>query len=312
MEITFSDPIYLWFIFIIPLFLFTHFYSFKFVKRRAIRLANFESIKRVSGAEKISLNWLVIIIRFFTILLLILSVSGMIIWYEGKSSDNSFIIAIDASGSMLAQDFTPNRLEAAKEAAILFVDGLETNTEVAVLSFSGIANIEKELSTNLIEVKDSIRKISLNSMHGTAIGDVIRVSLNIFSEQDKPRSIILLTDGRENVASEEEFDKIVNKAKEDKVTIHTIGIGTSSGGLLPGIEMISTIDDRFLQKIADDTGGKYYHVEDNERLMEAYKAISTTSESLIPFNSRVPFIFAALFFLFLEWGFLNTKFKSIP
>ena len=312
MALTFTDPLYLWLSLLIPLFLVTHFYSLKYVKKRAIRLANFEALKRVSGGERVSVNWMVLILRFSAITILILSAAGMVIWYKGISSDNNYVIAIDASGSMLADDFKPNRLEAAKNSALLFFDNLDSKAEAGVVSFSGISEIEQKLTSNILEVKNVIQNIQFKSIHGTAIGDAIKTSLNLLSNDEKPRVIILLTDGRENVASSEELFKIVGKAKENQVTIHTIGIGTKTGGMVPGIEMLSTIDDEMLTNIAQITDGTYFRVESDEKLREAYKTIASSSESSIPIKMRIPLLLAAIFLIFIEWGLINTKFRSIP
>lgn len=312
MAITFTNPLYLWLFLILPLFLVTYLYSLRYVKKRAIRFANFEAIKRVSGGEKVSVNWIILILRLGIIILLILSASGMVIWYQGVSSDNSYVIAIDASGSMLADDFKPNRLEAAKNAALLFVDNINSKAEIGVVSFSGIGESEQKLTSNMFEVKDSIQNIKFKSIHGTAIGDAIKVSLNLFSSDEKPRVIILLTDGRENVVSSEELFKVVELAKKNHIIIYTIGIGTKAGGAVPGIEMTSTIDDDVLTEIAQSTNGKYFRVESDEKLREAYKIIDSSSESNIPIKMYLPLLLLAIFLIFIEWGLLNTKFKSIP
>ena len=312
MAITFTDPLYLWLFLIMPLFLITHFYPLKYAKRRAVRLANFEAIKRVSGAEKISVNFLILILRSSVIIFLILSAAGMVVWYKGTSSDNNYVIAIDASGSMLADDFKPNRLEAAKNAALLFLSQLNSKAEVGVVSFSGMGEIEQKLTSDMFEVRNSIQNIEFRSIHGTAIGDAIKASLILLTSDGKPRVIILLTDGRENIASPEELSKVVELAKEDKVTIHTIGIGTEEGGEVPGIEMTSTIDDEVLTKLSEITGGEYFRVGSDEKLKEAYQKIASSSESDISVRMRLPLIMAGIFLLFFEWGLLNTKFKTIP
>ena len=312
MAITFTDPLYLWLFLIIPLFLITHFHSSKYMKKRAIRLANFEAMSRVSGKEKISVNWMVLVLRLIIIACLILSAAGLVVWYEGLSSDNNYIIAIDASGSMLADDFKPNRLDAAKNAALLFADNVGPKAKIGVVSFSGIGQIEQKLTSDMFIVKNSIMDIEFKSIHGTAIGDAIKTSLNLITDDEKPGIIVLLTDGRENVASSEELFKVVESAKEKKIKINTIGIGTIGGGMVPGIEMTSTIDDEVLTEISQITNGKYFRVQSDEKLKETYKEIAASSEANIPIKMRLYLILSAIFMVFIEWGLLNTKFRSIP
>jgi Ca-activated chloride channel family protein len=164
----------------------------------------------------------------------------------------------------------------------------------------------------MFEVKNSIRDIQFKSIHGTAIGDAIKVSLNLLSSEEKPGVIVLLTDGRENIASSEELSKVVEIAKKNQIIIHSIGIGTKAGGQVPGMGMTSTIDDAALNKIAQTTGGKYSRVESPESLKEVYKEIAISSESKIPIKMRLPLVLLAIFLIFIEWGLLNTKFRSIP
>jgi Ca-activated chloride channel homolog len=312
MTITFSDQIYLWLLFVLPFFIITDLYSLKYVRKRAMRLANFEAIKRVSGAGKFTINWFILIMRVIVIFSLIFSAAGLIFWYEGISGENNFVLAIDASGSMLADDFIPNRLEAAKEAAILFVDSVNPTTKIGVVSFSGIGEIDNGLTINKFDTKQAINSIQFKTIHGTAIGDAIKVSSNLLVTDEKPKVIILLTDGRENVASESDLLKVVEIAKKNRITIHTIGIGTETGGQVPGISLLSTIDEETLKNIASFTNGNYFRTESKEQLKESYNKIAATTISNIPLPLRLPLLLLALFILFIEWGFLNTKFRSIP
>ena len=104
-QITFRDPIFLWFLLSIPFLMITHFYSLRYVTRKAVRFANFEALSRVSGGEALSRNIPLLILRTITLFFLICSVSGPTLWYTGQSSENNYVIALDASRSMLADDF---------------------------------------------------------------------------------------------------------------------------------------------------------------------------------------------------------------
>lgn len=312
MEVTFVNPIYLWFLVSIPFLILTHFFTLKYVKRRAMRFANFEAISRVTGGQALSKNISLLFIRMFTLLFLILSAAGTILWYKGQSSDYNYVLAIDASGSMLANDIEPNRLEAAKDAAVLFVDNLKSRAKIGVVSFSGVGSVEQKLIEDYTTTKETIRNIQIKTIHGTAIGDALVSSSNLLVTEEKAKLIILLTDGRENIAGEEEINKVIDYLKEGHITVNTIGVGTTAGGTLPGIEMISTIDEPMLMKIAETTGGKYYRAEKKEDLEGIYKAIATSTEANLPVNLSIPFMLAALALLFLEWGLINTKYRTIP
>jgi len=109
---------------------------------------------------------------------------------------------IDASGSMLADDYTPNRLEAAKKSAIEFVDSLNRGTKVGIISFAGTSFLLQSLTEDVFQVKEAINKISSIKAGGTAIGDSLVLAVNTFKISEnlnKGKSIVLLTDGRNNV-----------------------------------------------------------------------------------------------------------------
>lgn len=312
MEVTFINPIYLWFLISIPFLALTHFFTLKYVIRRAMRFANFEAIARVSGGQALSKNFTLLILRMSTLIFLILSAAGTILWYTGQSSDYNYVLTIDASGSMLAEDIQPNRLEAAKDAAVLFVNNLRARARIGVVSFSGVGSIEQNLIEDHEATKETIRSIQIKQIHGTAIGDSLVASSNLLMTEDKAKLIVLLTDGRENIASEEDLLEVIDNLKKEHITVHTVGIGTELGGRLPGIEAISTLDEETLIIIAEETGGKYFKAEDKSELEEIYKAIATSTEAEIPIKLSIPFMLAALALLFFEWGLINTKYRTIP
>ena len=123
------------------------------------KFANFEALSRVTGSMNLSMNLPLLLLRFFTLLFLILALSGPIIWYMGKGGDFNFVIAIDSSGSMLADDFSPNRLEAAKGAASEFVDSVSKGSELALLSFSGTSLLKETLTDDFDKIKEACQNI---------------------------------------------------------------------------------------------------------------------------------------------------------
>ena len=109
---------YLTFLVSVPFFVVMHFLILRHTKRRALKFANFEALARVTGMELLNRNIIVLVIRLAAILALILSAAGTVIWYTGNVSEYDFVLAIDSSSSMLANDFYPTRLEAAKKLGI--------------------------------------------------------------------------------------------------------------------------------------------------------------------------------------------------
>lgn len=313
MEITFLNPEYLWIAFGIPLLLLLHFYSLKYIKLRALKFANFEALSRVTGGMILSRNINLLVLRLFVLLFLTLSLAGTTIWYKGKVDVADYVVAIDNSGSMLANDFEPNRLEAAKEAAIMFTENLESKSKIGVITFAGVGLIELPLTENRWKIKKSIEGIEINSLHGTAIGEALKTSANLLLEEDRSKIIVLLTDGRENIASQEELNKIMDYIRKKQITVNTVGVATKTGGVLPGVEAVSTVDEAMLSHIANITGGVYKQPENKEELINVFKSFTYESaEAKIPIRMRLPLILIAFLILFVEWILVNTRYRTIP
>jgi Ca-activated chloride channel family protein len=314
MEITFISPVYLWFLACIPFFIALHLLTLRFVKRRAMNFANFEAIKRVGtglkGGRILSRNIVLLVMRLFTLLFLIFALAGTVLWYYGKSSDFDFVLAIDASGSMLADDFIPNRLEAAKKAALSFMDEIPRRAKVAVISFAGTTFVKQRLTEDFFKVKEAINSMEIEFASGTAIGDAIISSANQFEEGERAKVVVLLTDGQSNVGTLPE--EAIQYANDNHVTVNTIGVATEKGGEFAEIDIISRLDEDTLKSIAANTGGKYYKAENVEELSKAYKEIATTAEKKVPVKLTMPFMLIAFLLIFVEWILINTRYRTIP
>lgn len=312
MEITFTNPTYLWFLVVIPLMILAHFVSLRFTKRKALKFANFPAIEYVTGERILSKNYTVLAIRLVTLFLLILAVSGAMFWYEGETANTGFVLAIDASGSMMATDYSPTRMDAAKNSALSFVDAAPEHTEIGVLSFAGVAFVKQAPTSDLSKVRKAIKNVSTEIAGGTAIGSAIISSTTILTDPNKAKVIILLTDGQSNVGPS--VDEAISYANENHVTIYTIGIGTQLGGTLSemNLSFVSKLDPRTLMDIANQTKGKYYGANNESEISKAYKEIAKSNTQKIPVNISFIFLIAALALLLLEWGLLNTKFRTLP
>jgi Ca-activated chloride channel family protein len=310
MEITFVNPKYLWLLAIVPFLILTHFYGLKFSRKKAIKFSNFEALERVTGGLNISMNLPLLLLRLFTLLFLIFALSSPILWYIGKGSNFSFLVAIDSSGSMLADDFSPNRLEAAKESALQFADALPKNSQLAVMGFAGVAFMKQSLTEDINKVKDAISAIKIERSSGTAIGDAIVTGSGIFEANEKGKVIVLLTDGQSNVGTT--IEEAIRYANEKFINIYTIGIGTEEGGRFAGIEAISKLDEDSLKSISQNTGGKFYKAQNNQEILQAYNEIARTTDKKIPLKLSLWLIILTFVTLSIEWIIVNTKFRSIP
>ena len=287
-----------------------HIYSIKYIKRRAIRFANFEAISRFTGEKIISKNYITLILRVLTLIFLILAISGMMLLYKGFTSNSDFVLAIDASGSMLAEDYEPNRMNAAKDAAILFVDSIPEESMIGVLSFAGISFVIEPLTNNKEDVRASIETIRVDTIGGTAIGDALITSSNTLSESTRSKSIIILTDGQNNVGVSvaEAVDYAIGKG----IMINTIGIGTEEGGVFQNMTFVSKLDTESMEYISNMTGGTFYRADNTTMLRDIFLEIAGSHEQIIKFDASTTLLLISLLFFFVEWLLTNTKYKTLP
>ena len=323
-EITFSNPMYLWTLLLMPFIILTHILTLKYARSAALKFSNFEAIERVSKGEFLgkpyrglfrNKNIFLLFLRVVIYTLLILSVTGTTLWYTGKASDFDFMLAIDTSTSMLADDFDINRLESAKESAKIFVDSVVGKSNIGVVSFASTVFVDKGLTSDKGEIKKIINQLDIKESGGTNIGDALITSANLLvleeSEQDEQsKVIILLTDGQSNTGTP--VDAAVGYAKAREVIIHTIGISTEEGGKFFGIDVISKLDEESLNNIAEQTNGRYFRAKSQDALETIFKEIASFTERRISFNMSWIFLIIALCLLALEWILMQTMYKTIP
>jgi len=309
MEIVFNHPVYLWFLLILPILIITHFLSIKVTKRKALKFANFEAIARVTGKQVLSFNIGLLFIRIIIFLLIIFSVSGITLWYSGYGTNFDFVLVIDASSSMLVDDFSPNRIEAAKNSAKGFLNEIGGNNQVGVVTFSGTAFVEQELTNDFEQVRYVINNVEVSNTGGTNLGEAIINSVNLLLSSDKGRSIILLTDGQSNLGLP--LMEAIEYANIKQVTIHTIGIGTEEGGEYLGLTTLK-LDEESLRTISGSTEGSFHLAKDKESLDTAYKEIAKLTETRLKKDLSITFMLIGFALLLLEWLLINTKYRTIP
>ena len=244
---------------------------------------------------------------------------------EGEGID--IILCLDVSGSMTAQDFTPNRMEAAKKVATDFINKRLTD-RIGIVIFAGESFTQCPLTTDhdvLVSAIENIRNGLLED--GTAIGAGLSTSVDrIRNSTSKSKIVLLLTDGENNSGL---IDPKTAKeiAKAFGIKVYTIGVGTEGFAPQPintptGIVMQTqkvSIDEKLLTEIANETGGKYFRAKDNNSLNSIYATIDTLEKSKIEIIKTVrfedkfyPFVIAAIFFLLLEMLLNYTLFRKFP
>lgn len=244
---------------------------------------------------------------------------------EGEGID--IILAIDVSGSMTAQDFTPNRMEAAKKVAEEFVDSRPSD-RIGVVIFAGESFTQCPLTTDHYVLISQIQQIRNGLLEdGTAIGSGLATSVDrLRSSKAKSKVVILLTDGINNGGLIDPATAL-EIAKAFKVKVYTIGVGTDGYAPTPvstplGIVMQNekvAIDEKLLQNIAGQTGGKYFRATDNKSLQNIYSEIDHLEKSKVEITTYhrysekfYPLIFAAMAFLLLEIILRFTVFRKFP
>lgn len=237
------------------------------------------------------------------------------------------IMAMDISGSMLAEDFKPNRLEASKDVALEFVKG-RLNDRIGLVVFSGESFTQCPLTTDHGVLLNLISEVKSGMIEdGTAIGDGLGTAVNRLKEsQAVSKVIILLTDGENNRGFIDPLSA-AEIAKVYKLRVYTIGVG--SIGLAPYPvetpfgkqyqQMEVRIDEPLLRQIADMTGGKYFRATNKKKLEEIYSEIDQLEKSKIDvteFKKKkeefLPFAFLALGILLLDFFLTSVILKRFP
>ncbi len=291
--------------------------SKKFSKKRALRFGNFETLQKVAGKKLLSYSIIPIMIRIFALILIILSLSNPVITIMTPSSDTDYILAIDTSSSMLTPDITPNRLEATRITALDFVkENYASN--IGIITFSGEAHIKTEPIKDTAKLTEIIKELNIDNTGGTAIGEAVIVSSSLLSGTENNKTIILITDGRNNKGIE--INKTYSSLEEKRIKIISIGLGNKINesvqipkeleGLNATVAKFPSIDEDTLKKLSNLTKGTYYKITSLDEFKDAMKK-STHQKDLI-INIQFYLLLLACITLLFGWGLELTKYRVIP
>ena len=191
------------------------------------------------------------------------------------------VLAVDVSTSMLARDFTPDRLSAAKDISIEFISQRPTD-RMGIVVFAGESYTQCPLTTDRATLINLMKEVQTDLIEdGTAIGNGLATAVARMKDSDaKSRVVILLTDGVNN-RGEVDPTMAAEIAKIYGVRVYTIGIGRQGEAPYPvqtpwgmDVQMMPVqIDENLLKQIAAETGGKYFRADDNTKLAEIYSEI---------------------------------------
>ncbi len=326
--IEFANPGFFWLaILVIPL-IFWYISRNKQFQERLSLSATQGMAKKAS--LKVSMRHSLFALRVIALLLLVIAIArpqSAMSWKNINTEGIDIIIASDISGSMLAEDFKPNRLEAGKNIAIDFIKE-RPEDRIGLVVFSGEAFTQCPLTIDhdvLINMFSGIKNGMIED--GTAIGMGLATAVNrLKTSEAKSKVVILLTDGSNNAGSIPPLSA-AEIAKHFGVRVYTVGVGTNGTAPYPvpdgfgGVtyqRMPVQIDEATLSKIAKTTGGKYFRATNNNKLKEIYQQIDQLEKAKIAVTQYrkhtelfLPFAILAALLLLTEFLLRNSLYRGI-
>lgn len=328
-DLTFKNPELLWLLLVlIPLIV----YYVLFQRRNRVEF-RYSNVAVAHGAQahlKSKLVHLPFFFRTLAIALLIVVLArpqSTSSWQDVTTEGIDIVMALDISGSMLAEDFKPNRLEAAKKVAKNFISN-RPNDRLGLVVFAGESFTQCPLTTDHSVILNLFADVKSGMLEdGTAIGSGLGTSVKRLKDSEAiSKVVILLTDGDNNSGSIAPATA-AEIAKEFGVRVYTIGVGTRGTAPFPQIDpfgrtryvdMPVKINEELLTRIAEMTGGKYFRATDNASLADVYTEIDELEKSKIDvteYRKRkeefLPFAITSLLLLGCEVLLKQTVLRSI-
>jgi len=328
-NLDFANPEYLYLLLLIVPVIAWHIWRDK-KAHASIQVSTLKSLRKAPKTYKYYFRHALILLRVLAIAFLVIALArpqSSNDWKNVSSEGIDIVMSLDISSSMLAQDFEPNRLEAAKDVATQFITGRQQD-KIGLVIFSGESFTQCPLTTDhavLINLFSDIKSGMIED--GTAIGLGLANAVNRLKDSEaKSRVVILLTDG---VNNQGEIAPITaaELAKTYGIRVYTVGIGTQGTAPYPfrtpfGIQMQNMpveIDEATLTDIAELTGGKYFRATDNNKLKAIYEEIDQMEKRKIEvkqFSTKseayTSYALWAALFLLLEIAFRNSILRNIP
>lgn len=328
-NVTFAYPWVLYFLLIIPLLLVWYFIKGK-KNYTSVIYSSVNLFKDVPVTLRERLKHFPFLLRMIALGLLTIALARPQSFSEGENISTEGIdiaMVLDISGSMLAEDLKPNRLEAAKNVIDEFTEG-RVSDRIGLVIFSREAFTQCPLTIDYNVLRNLLLEIRSGMIEdGTAIGNAIANGVNRLKESDsKSKIIILVTDGVNNSG---EVDPIsaAEIAKTFGVRIYTIGVGTRGQAPYPVQTPFGTryqmvpveIDEEVLKEISSITDGQYFRATNNRALKEIYKNIDKLEKTKIEVTSYrnakelyLSWLSGGVLLLLLELGLSRTIFRKLP
>lgn len=296
-----------------------------------LSLSGFENLDDKRDSARIWMRHVLALLRMAVITLLIVVLArpqSSNQWEQVTTEGIDIVMCMDVSGSMRAMDFKPNRLEAAKNVGIEFVNARQ-NDRFGLVVFAGESFTQCPMTTDRAVVINFMKDIDFGVIEeGTAIGMGLATAVNrIKDSKAKSKVIILLTDGVNNRGDVGPVTA-AELAAGFGIRVYTIGVGSQGNAPMPVQDMFGRtvmqnmpveIDEDVLEVIAETTDGSYFRATDNNKLREIYQEIDQLEKTRLDvkqFSKKkeeyFPFLLAALLILLTEILLRYTLFRTIP
>ena len=318
--INFAQAQYLFLILLIPVFFLLQALVFKLRARRMRKFGDEELVRQLMPSYSKSKVWVRLVLFsigffFFAIGLSRPQIGAKLREHETRGAE--IMIVLDVSNSMLAEDYSPNRLERAKLAISRLVDKLRDD-RIGLVVFAGNSFVQLPITTDYVSAKMFMGSISTESVpiQGTAMGEAINTAMRSFSAQsEKSRAIIIITDGENH---EDDPVGAAAQAAEMGVRVYTIGVGSPEGKPIPMDGellkdkdrniVVTRLDEAVLQDVADAGKGLYVRAGNSEfglnPIIDEIRKMEDEKYSSIVFEEYdeqfMYFMGIALFFFVIE------------
>ena len=272
----FAQYRYLYLLLLVPLFLVGYGVWRSMRSRRVRKFGDEELVKALMPSWSGSKGWVRMILFSLAFAAFVIGLARPQIGAklsEHKTHGAEIVICLDVSNSMLAEDYSPNRLDRAKLAISRLTDKLKED-RIGLIVFAGSSFVQLPVTTDYVSAKMFLGSIDTNSVpiQGTAMGDAIFTGIRSFSAQsEKSRVIIIISDGENH---EDDPVAAAKEAAENGIRVYTVGVGSSEGQPIPveggllkdkdGEIVVTKLDEDMLRKVAKAGNGAYVHAGNDE------------------------------------------------
>ncbi|MBQ2783724.1 MAG: VWA domain-containing protein [Alistipes sp.] len=307
----FQNPEIFWLLLLVPLLVAYHIWI---GRRRATLTVSTLGRQSAPRTLRYWLRPLPVILRLAAIMMFVVALARPVKMHAERDvtvEGVDIVLAMDISGSMLAQDFKPDRLEASKRIASEFVADREGD-RLSVVAFAGEAFTQAPLTPDRAAVQTALARLRSGIIDdGTAIGNGLATAINRMRESGaKSKVVVLMTDGVNN-SGQISPRMAAEIARDLGIKVYTIGVGRRGKAPTPAMDpfgnvfmamMDVEIDEDLLREISKITGGKYFRAENVEALTRIYEEIDQMEKSKIEVTDYVSY--EELFFRWVLWGVL--------